>query len=144
MYRRYMPSHPPENTSAPSNGGGKPAGYSKEPRNNYPQQNRPAKNRSSAYCPPRRPQAAIPVREHRENRQGGHRGKSPRSMLFGLLPPSLYNPKTKKLFGFLNSEDLLLVALIFLFLEREDEDETVILALLYILLSDYIDFPFDI
>lgn len=65
-------------------------------------------------------------------------------MLFGLLPPSLYNPKTKKLFGFLDAEDLLLVALIFLFLEREDEDETVILALLYILLSDYIDFPFDL
>ena len=139
MYRRYTPSQPPEKPSAPTGGN---AAAGSMPNNSYRQQGRPAQYRGSAY---RRPSpSSVPVREHHENRKDRHRGKSPRSMLFGLLPPSLYNPKTKKLFGFLDAEDLLLVALIFLFLEREDEDETVILALLYILLSDYIDFPFDI
>ena len=139
MYRRYTPSQPPEKPSA-SAGGNAAAGYT--PNNSYRQQSRPAQYRGSAYRRPSPP--SVPVREHHENRKDRHRGKSPRSMLFGLLPPSLYNPQTKKLFGFLDAEDLLLVALIFLFLEREDEDETVILALLYILLSDYIDLPFDI
>ncbi len=59
-----------------------------------------------------------------------------------LLPSSLYDSKSKKLFGFLSAEDLLLIALIFLFLEKEDNDNLLmVLALGYILLSDYIDLP---
>lgn len=62
------------------------------------------------------------------------------SPLFGLIPPSLYNPETKKVLGFLSAEDLLLIALIFLFLDNEDNDDPMIIyALLYILLSDYVD-----
>ncbi len=57
-----------------------------------------------------------------------------------FLPSSIYNCETKKLFGFLATEDLLLVALIFLFLDSEEEDSNLIaLALLFVLVSDYID-----
>lgn len=63
-------------------------------------------------------------------------------ILCGILPTSVYNPKTKKLFGFFNAEDLLLVALIFLFAENdEDSDPAIIIALIYILISDYVDLP---
>lgn len=60
-----------------------------------------------------------------------------------FLPPAFYNPETKKVFGFLSSEDLLLVALIFLLMEsKEKEDSVLVYLLIYILLSDYIDLPF--
>lgn len=63
-------------------------------------------------------------------------------ILCGILPTSVYNPKTKKLFGFFTAEDLLLIALIFLFADNdEDSDPTIIIALIYILISDYIDLP---
>ena len=57
--------------------------------------------------------------------------------LQGLLPSSIYDFQSKKLFGILSAEDLLLIALIFLFLEKDDGDNILmILALGYILLSD--------
>ena len=63
--------------------------------------------------------------------------------MLGIIPPSLYNPETKKVFGFLSTEDLLLAALILLFLDNEENDDPMLVyALLYILLSDYIDLPF--
>lgn len=61
-------------------------------------------------------------------------------LLEGFLPGAVYNPENKKIFGLLSAEDLLLVALIFLFADSGDEDGNLIcLALLYVLLSDYID-----
>lgn len=67
---------------------------------------------------------------------------NPLGFLKGLLPSSLYDSSSKKLFGFLAAEDLLLVALIFLLLDRDGEDNLLlIIALGYILISDYIDLP---
>ena len=64
------------------------------------------------------------------------------SILNSIIPSSVYNPETKKVFGILTAEDLLIVALIFLFSENsEDCDPLLIPALIYILLSDYIDLP---
>lgn len=57
-----------------------------------------------------------------------------------FLPGAIYNHENKKLFGILSAEDLLLIALIFLFADSGDDDSGLIcLALLYVLLSDYID-----
>lgn len=68
---------------------------------------------------------------------------SGRDTILGLLPPSLYNPRTKKILGFLSAEDLLLAALIFLMLDSgKEEDSIMVYVLLYLLLSDYIDLPF--
>ena len=64
------------------------------------------------------------------------------SILNSIIPSSVYNPETKKVFGILTAEDFLIVALIFLFSENsEDCDPLLIPALIYILLSDYIDLP---
>ena len=59
-----------------------------------------------------------------------------------IIPPSLYNPETQKLLGLFSTEDILLAALIFLLLENNDSDDSMLVyALLYILISDYIDLP---
>ena len=77
---------------------------------------------------------------------GGHRHTEPppppkkKNPLLGFLPPSVYNPETKKIFGFLEAEDLLLAALILMILEDdEQQDSMLVYALLYILLGDKID-----
>ena len=63
--------------------------------------------------------------------------------ILGLLPPSVYNPETKKVLGFLSAEDLLLAALIFLLLDSPREDDSMMVyVLLYLLVSDYVDLPF--
>lgn len=65
-----------------------------------------------------------------------------KNLLGSFFPPTFYNNKTKKVFGFLTTEDLLLIALILLFSENEENDDSfVVIALIYILLSDYIDLP---
>ncbi len=67
--------------------------------------------------------------------------KTPYGPLLGLIPRHIYNPDTKKILGVLSSEDLLLIALIFLFLESSDDDNPLmVLALVYVLLGEYIDF----
>ena len=64
------------------------------------------------------------------------------SVLQSFLPSALYDPNNKKLFGFLKSEDLLLIALIFLLLEKDGDDNfLMVLALCYVLISDYIELP---
>lgn len=69
-------------------------------------------------------------------------GKGINGLLHGILPGSVYNPDSKKIFGMFSAEDLLLVALIFLCAESDEEDNSMmILALFYILLSDYIELP---
>ena len=77
-----------------------------------------------------------------QDRKSAKASTKPFGFLQGLLPASLYDSNNKKLFGFLSAEDLLLVALIFLLLERDGEDNVLlIIALGYILISDYIDLP---
>ncbi len=91
--------------------------------------------------------ALPPSCEHREEQsrkshQPQRSSQKKSGFLQGFLPTGLYDSKSKKLFGFLATEDLLLVALIFLLLEKDGEDNTLmILALAYVLLSDYIDLP---
>ena len=62
------------------------------------------------------------------------------SFFENIIPKGLYDPKTKKVLGFFTAEDLLLVALIFIFMDSEDEGNPLMaLALLYVLLGDYLD-----
>lgn len=65
--------------------------------------------------------------------------------LFKFIPQSLYNPETGKVFGFMSAEDLLIGALILLIIdsgENDGDNTMLILVLLYLLLSDYIELPF--
>lgn len=83
-------------------------------------------------APPQLNQATPPPAE----------AKNLSALLQKLIPSSVYNPKSKKLFGLFSAEDLLLVALIFLCAESEDEDNSLmILALVYIFASEYISLP---
>lgn len=78
-----------------------------------------------------------PQREHRHTPPPPPKKKNP---LLGFLPPSVYNPETKKIFGFLEAEDLLLGALILMLLENEEQENSMLVyALLYVLLGDKID-----
>lgn len=66
--------------------------------------------------------------------------KREKNILEKFLPENIYNPKTKKLFGLLSPEELLLVALIFLFADSERDDSNLLcLALLYLLFADKFD-----
>ena len=79
----------------------------------------------------------------KEASQGKKREPKPKNPIFGLVPTSVYNPDTKKVLGMFSAEDLLLAGLILLLLENdENNDSMLVYALLYILLSDYIDLPF--
>ncbi len=58
-----------------------------------------------------------------------------------FLPKEIYNPKTHKFFGLFSAEDILIIGLILLVLDSGcDDDMILVLALLYILLSDIFDF----
>ncbi len=76
------------------------------------------------------------LREHQTQRKKG-------SPILSLLPKAVYHPETKKILGLFSAEDLLLIAMIFLLLDSEDTENSVLVyALLYILISEYIDLPF--
>lgn len=69
--------------------------------------------------------------------------KSGKNPLLGFIPTSIYNPETGKILGFLSAEDLLLVAMILMFLDSEEEgDNLMVYALLYVLASEWIDIDF--
>lgn len=77
-----------------------------------------------------------------------HKDKT-QGFLAGLVPPSLYNRETKKLFGILSAEDLLILALIFILVGNDADDDSdtnddtlLIFALIYLLISDYTELPF--
>ncbi|MBE7011851.1 MAG: hypothetical protein E7415_04175 [Ruminococcaceae bacterium] len=79
--------------------------------------------------PPKRP---YPPPTGEEKREKG---------FLSRLPKEIYNCETHKFFGFLTGEDILIIGLILMVLDRGcDEDLFLILALLYILVSDWIDF----
>lgn len=97
-----------------------------------PQNNTSVPNPSPAH------KASNPLKEPSGRKS---KDKSPYAPLLGLIPHHIYNPDTKKILGVLSSEDLLLIALIFLFLESsEDDNPLMVLALVYVLLGEYIDF----
>ena len=88
----------------------------------------------------------APQNERSNNGQraegGGKKSFDIGKMIEGLVPSALYNPQTKKFLGLIGAEDLLLLALIFLIMENDKEkDPALILALVYILASEYIDLP---
>ena len=115
MYRRYEPS-PQHRQAAPNNKNVRQGG---QQRQNVQHQK-----------PQQKPIATPPP----ERRKG--------SVITRLIPPSLYNPETGKVFGFLTAEDLFIAALIILLIDSGDDecDNTMlILALLYLLLSEHID-----
>lgn len=65
--------------------------------------------------------------------------KKQQNPVLRFIPSALYNPDTKKVLGMFSAEDLLLAGLIFLLLENEEkQDDMLIYALLYILISDYL------
>lgn len=90
--------------------------------NNRVQQNKTA-------VPPKKEERPCPCCEKRE-----------KNLLEKFLPENIYNPRTKKLFGILSPEELLLASLIFLFADSERDDSNLLcLALLYLLFADKFD-----
>ncbi len=105
-----------------------------------------------------KPKGPPPVKPHKECRPKEAETKDEKikekeseslsktgSFLTKLIPQSLYNPQTGKVFGVLNTDDLFLVALIILLIDSGDEDEDnsmLIYALIYILISEHLDLPF--
>lgn len=78
-----------------------------------------------------------PKKEGCSQKKEGHSFKNP----LKFLPKEIYNPKTHKFFGKLSGEDILIIGLILMVLDSGcDDDMLLVLALLYILLSDWIDF----
>jgi len=123
--------------------------------NHARQQNRPPSNSSSnQHSNPHQRSENKSTQNHTANHQQSqsrtskqqqtHKPPSKinlKDLLGGFVPTSVYNPQTKKILGIFTSEDLMLVALILLLLENKDEDnQLLIVALCYVLLSDYIDF----
>ena len=63
--------------------------------------------------------------------------------VLNIIPSAIYNQETRKVFGLLSAEDLLIVALILLLLDsKESDDSFLVYILLYLLISDYVDLPF--
>ncbi len=161
IYRRF--------DNYPANGGGNPQnrnypGQAPRQGGGYPpranQMAHPAKDKELASsvqtnksqpCQPKQqgmPQLLSPHKnencEEKNNTStwSNNKHKKRGGFLNSILPASLYNAETGKLFGVLKAEDLLIVALIFLLMEKDGEDNSImILALLYVLISDYIEFP---
>ena len=99
----------------------------------YYNQPPPRQERVKPNAPPPEKQCPPPKEEHKEDKG--------RKNLLSCLPNEIYNCETHKFFGFLSGEDILIIGLILMVLDRGcDEDLFLILALLYILLSDWIDF----
>lgn len=110
-------------------------------KQNPPKQT-PQSNLHSKTRPVRRPVPPQRPSEKPKSKKKLPLGKDVTGFLHGILPTSVYNPESKKIFGIFSAEDLLLVALIFLCAESDEEDNSImILALLYILVSDYIELP---
>ena len=99
----------------------------------YYNQPPPRQERVKPNAPPPEKQCPPPKEEHKEDKG--------RKNLLSCLPKDIYNCETHKFFGFLSGEDILIIGLILMILDGgSDEDLLLILALLYILLSDWIDF----
>ncbi|MBE5039978.1 hypothetical protein [Ructibacterium gallinarum] len=144
MYRRYDPK---PRTPAVQGVSGKPPVLPERQRTNVhtPQSPNQSGRNGSRDFRRNENKNRPPVQPAAEKNQSNHskKLKLPQNPLLGLIPSSVYDPKTKKVLGFFSAEDMLLVALILLLMEQEDsENNMLIYALLYVLLSDYIDLPF--
>ncbi|MEG1441451.1 MAG: hypothetical protein RSB38_07790 [Oscillospiraceae bacterium] len=159
MYKRYQPKNqpqatntyqkPPQNVQTPLISS-KPINNAtiQKPQNNNSNRNsqyRTSQNKNNIHRavlkppPPPPPQEPEKQKEKKQQKQG-KKQKEKNNPLLGLIPTTVYNPETKKVLGFLSTEDLLLIALIFLFMENDENDDPMIIyALIYILISDYID-----
>ncbi len=159
IYRRYnpgrVPSAPNNNASAPppvqrqqilretapSKSGSMPVDKD-HLKKNISSTGQSRQNSKSAQGQPRPDAKNTAKSQHTPPPKQPQQGFSFNNTIRGFLPPHLYNRETKKLFGFFTAEDLLLIALILIFSESEENDDPfTILALIYILLSDYIDLP---
>ena len=144
--QRQVPDRvPTQNHSNIPNRPGMQPSHSAQPRQSAkqnPPKQAPQSNLHSKARPVRRP---VPPQKPVEKPKAKKKlplGKGTKGLLHGILPSSVYNPDSKKIFGMFSAEDLLLVALIFLCAESDEEDNSMmILALLYILVSDYIELP---
>jgi len=80
---------------------------------------------------------------HHDHHHRGKHHKNAKNPLLSFIPSSVYNPENGKILGFLSAEDLLLIAMILMFLDsEEDGDNLMVYALLYILASDWFDLDF--
>lgn len=160
MYRRYAPNPNPRQN--PNSGQGQnqnghppsrpqPAPQTRSNPNRKPQpsggQQKSVPNRKGAPGQKNHPEAPPSKHPHTNDPSPKPQEKKklqlPQNPILGLIPTSVYNPETKKVLGMFSAEDLLLAGLIFLLLENEENDDPMLVyALLYILISDYIDLPF--
>gem|GEM_PF-3443659 len=84
--------------------------------------------------------------EHEHERENEHEheplppSKNNKNPILSFIPSSIYNPESGKILGFLSAEDLLLIAMILIFLDsEEDGDNLMVYALLYVLASEWVD-----
>ena len=105
--------------------------------------NSPNQTQNTSYSPPKTPNPppCAPPRSHIENDCKDHKNKESFKNPLKFLPKEIYNSDTHKFFGKLSGEDILIIGLILMVLDSDcKEDLFLVLALLYVLLSDWIDF----
>jgi len=143
MYRRY------ENNNNSMNAGSRPvndAGAAFR-RSQY---QRDATAHSQSHTTHRRNEYRHEHHSHNRNAHNHHNHshyhehkesqKHNKNPLLSFIPSSIYNPENGKILGFLSAEDLLLIAMILIFLDSEEEgDNLMVYALLYVLASEWID-----
>lgn len=128
MYRRYEPRR----NAAPNVNKPPPAA---EPNRN-PSGNRKSNQSKNAHN--------NPIKETNAAEQKLPQKKADHPLM-NFIPKSLYNPQTGKVLGIMSADDLLIIALILIMLDGCDDCEDnsmLIYALIYILLSEYIELPF--
>ena len=135
MYRRYEPRR----NAAPNVNKPPPAA---EPNRN-PSGNRKSNQSKNAHNNPIKEKADA-KKETNAAEQNLPQKKSDHPLM-KFIPKSLYNPETGKVLGIMSADDLLIIALILIMLDGGDDCEDnsmLIYALIYILLSEYIELPF--
>lgn len=136
MYRRYDPKPRPIPDI------NKPPPSSESKRTASGQGNMNMNQARNRYNPQMKKKVNIGVDENVSKSE--HRKKAIHPLM-KFIPQSLYNSETGKVFGIMTADDLLIVALILVMLDSGDdcEDNTMLVyALIYILLSEYIELPF--
>ncbi len=116
------------------------SGQSKVRQNHSGSQRESSQSSSQPHSEPTANQPPISQKNPKNYSSPDNNSTSITNLLLKFVPKGLYNRDTKKILGILSAEELLLIALIFLFLEDSGEDNSMlIIAILYVLLSDYID-----
>ncbi len=129
MYQRYQPGQKNQHIKH-----GKPTVGEM-----YKMQNRQRGCENASQTPVFVSKQSTQIRKEQSIKTEREKGKNPISQ---WIPSAVYNAETKKIFGMFSAEDLLLAALIFLLLDsQEKEDSLLVYLLLYILISDYVTLP---